>query len=88
MTESEGLPAEATSIGFKVLRFGESIAFEDGLPFFADEGDIMAIFPHENGNSSVIVMDPEQALRTAEALIEVAKIGSDMQRRHQGEVND
>lgn len=82
----DGPPQEETQIGFKVLRFGEQIQFEqDELPVLADEGDVLAIFPHGDGMSSVLILTPEQALRTAEALATTAKLGSDLARKFEGE---
>jgi hypothetical protein len=88
MSNPDAAPPGDVQIGFKVLRFGEQVLFEeDDVPVLADEGDVLAIFPHGNGMSSILILTPDQALRTAEALATTAKRGSDMARRFQGEQN-
>jgi virulence-associated protein VagC len=82
VTNLDAPPPGEIQIGFQALRFGQQIRFEEeDVPVLADEGDVLCIFPHGNGMSSVLVLTPEQALRTAEALARTAKKGSDMARK-------
>ena len=87
MALDDAPPTDPIQIGFQVLHFGQQVKFqEDDIPVIADEGDVLAIFPHPGKETcSLLILTPEQALDTAEALARAAKMGMDAVRKYMKE---